>query len=198
MVGPFSIEVKDKNDTNANNSVTFQWQTYQPGEGYVGEWVSDKAGGAPALTTYGTPGTRFRCIVTTVPNPNNPNIDPYSAMVQHVITRTATVYAGNASDLRYSVALTAQLANGDELPSQSSVAYFLQAGRAVKLKAEVAKSDTSSVNSGTVSLYYRMDGGTETPIATGLAPVNGVVEQAWTPTENGQYNICLLYTSRCV
>ena len=195
MVGPFSIEVKDKNDTNANNSVTFQWQTYQPGEGYVGEWVSDKAGGAPALTTYGTPGTRFRCIVTTVPNPNNPNIDPYSAMVQHVITRTATVYAGNASDLRYSVALTAQLANGDELPSQSSVAYFLQAGRAVKLKAEVAKSDTSSVNSGTVSLYYRMDGGTETPIATGLAPVNGVVEQAWTPTENGQYNIVAIYTA---
>lgn len=179
-------------DTDSNNVISYQWQRYETAEGYLGEWA-DVSGATDSEYAISLPeaeadGVKYRCVVTS-----KPKNAPHSAYVQRVVSRTATVH--NGTDPRFSVSLSAQGPDGSELPRENAGAYFLPAGAAVTLKSEVAKKDTADISDGTVSLFYRKDGGPETKLTDGLTPSAGEVTYEWTPAQTGQYDLTAVYTA---
>ncbi|MCB6202987.1 InlB B-repeat-containing protein [Extibacter muris] len=186
-----TLEVKAQ-DTDPNNAISYQWQRYEAAEGYLGEW-SDVPGATASTYDISLPeaeadGAKYRCAVTS-----RPKNAPHSAYVQRVVSRAATVH--NGTDPRFSVSLTAQGAGGSELPRESAGAYFLPAGAAVTLKAEVVKKDAAAIGDGTVSFFYRKDGGTETKLTDGITPSDGEAAYEWSPEETGRYELIAVYTA---
>lgn len=177
-------------DSDSGNTIEYRWQKYEASEGYIGEWVD--LGSATSTTaerlSIGDDGAKYRCVVSS--RVYKPFL--YSAGTQTVVSRVATMHVG--TDPRFSVGLTAQTADGTELPRARGGAYFLPAGGKVTLKAEVTKTDVTDISDGTVSLFCRRDGGAETLIQGGLTPVNGVVTHEWAPAKTGGYDLIAVYT----
>ena len=181
-------------NTAMDETIYYQWQKYNAGDGYIGEWENiDGADGATytaELETATADGDRYRCIVTAKRNNANPFVNP--APSQTVISRAATVHIG--ADPRYSVALSAQGTSGD-LQREDSGEYFLPADGKAYLKAQVSHTSLPNIGDGSVALYYRKDGGAETKLTDGLTPENGEVTYEWTPPEAGTYNLAAVYIS---
>ena len=194
-------------ETDANNDIFFQWQRYVAGESqdYLGEWedVPNESGTVQSdvnveymvrLPEAEADGAKYRCVFTS-----KPRNAPHSAHVQRVASRAATVHVGK--DPRFSVSLSAHSAKetgdgglgGGELLRERTGAYFMPAGRKVSLKAEVSKKDAGAVGDGTISLFYRKDGGAEEKLIDGLTPVSGVVDYEWEPGETGYYDLTAVY-----
>ena len=185
----FAVEATD---SEAGNTISYQWQRYEADGGYLGAWQdipgANNASYDVTNAAQAMDGTKYRCVVTSEQGGS-----PHSAAVQTVMSRTATLHIG--TDPRFSVSLTAQAAGGGALPRENGGAYFLSAGGKVALKTEVTKTGVPSIGDGTVSLYCRMDGGAETKIADNLVPVNGVVSHEWTPAQTGKYDLIAVYTA---
>lgn len=191
-------------DTDSKNTISYQWQRYVVGESqdYLGEWedVSGMSGGTRSYESVVCPlslpeaeadGAKYRCVFTS-----KPEGAPHSAHVQRVVSRTATVHVGK--DPRFSVSLSAEGTRdggvgGSELLRERTGAYFLPAGRKVNLKAEVSKKDAAAVSDGTISLFYRKDGGEEKVLKEGLTPSAGEATYEWEPEETGYYDLTAVY-----